>query len=61
VAEFEGLRVERKGEKGNGKGLEQSLEKRNRARYDPTTEITEEDAKFVLSTAEKLVKFASGR
>jgi uncharacterized protein (UPF0332 family)/predicted nucleotidyltransferase len=42
-----------------GKDLSKCLEKRNRARYDPTTEITEEDAKFVLSTAEKLVKFAS--
>jgi uncharacterized protein (UPF0332 family)/predicted nucleotidyltransferase len=42
-----------------GKDLSKSLEKRNRARYDPTTEIIEEDAKFVLSTAEKLVKFAN--
>jgi uncharacterized protein (UPF0332 family)/predicted nucleotidyltransferase len=60
VAEF-GRALVSKGrvKKEMGKDLSKSLEKGNRARYDPTTEITEEDAKFVLSTAEKLVKFAS--
>lgn len=41
-----------------GKWFSKSLEKRNKARYDPRTEITAEDAKEIISTAEKMIKFA---
>jgi uncharacterized protein (UPF0332 family) len=41
-------------EKEIGRNLSRSLEKRNRARYDPRAEVTEEDAEFVTSTARTL-------
>lgn len=44
-----------------GKRLSLSLEKRNKARYDARADIKEEDAKFVLQTAEEIIKFVKSR
>lgn len=41
-----------------GKALIKALEKRNRARYEPTIEITEEDCEEILVTAEKVLAIA---
>jgi len=58
VGEFSRLYVlTGKAERDMGRALSLTLEKRNKARYDPRAEITEEDALKAIETAEKTIKY----
>ena len=46
-----------KADREMGRALSLALEKRNKARYDPRAEITEEDALKAIKTAEKTIKY----